>query len=270
MGVRYEGSCSPAAPRAAPRSCRLRRGTTPGTMLTIEYRTDPDAVAELLPPPLDPGHRRPGRGGRRSGRTGRAARTAFEELLDPVRAQYMECFVVVRCAYRGEHYSRCVYIWVDTRLRDGARAPPGLPEEARRDLYMTRPVTVGRAGPRLEAGGRFGATCAAYGRRLIEATFTITGPSETAGFVNALPMLHHRVFPAIEGDGSRLAARARDDARLRRRGRPLLPRRRHAPRCSSRRSRSSPGSPRPRSSAATGATVATSWRGGTTLETAPT
>ncbi len=25
----------------------------------------------------------------------------------------MEAFVVVRCKYRGEHYSRCVYIWVD-------------------------------------------------------------------------------------------------------------------------------------------------------------
>jgi hypothetical protein len=61
---------------------------------------------------------------------------------------------------------------------------------------------VGKAGPRLEPGGRFGATCAAAGRRLIDATFTITGTSESAGFVNALPMLHHRVFPAIEGDGT--------------------------------------------------------------------
>jgi hypothetical protein len=35
-------------------------------------------------------------------------------------------------------------------------------------------------------------------RRLIDARFTITGRSETAGFVNALPMLHHRHVPSIE------------------------------------------------------------------------
>ena len=67
---------------------------------------------------------------------------------------------------------------------------------------MTRPVNVGVAGPRLEPGGRFGATCSAYGRRLIEATFTITGTAASAGFVNGHPMLHSRVFPAIESDGT--------------------------------------------------------------------
>ena len=73
------------------------------------------------------------------------------------------------------------------------------------ELYLTRAIRVGKAGPRLEPGGRFGATCAAYGRRLIDATFTIAGQvgdGESAGFVNALPMLHNRVMPAIEGDGS--------------------------------------------------------------------
>ena len=30
----------------------------------------------------------------------------------------------------------------------------------------------------------------------------MTGPADSAGFVNAHPMLHHRVFPAIESDGS--------------------------------------------------------------------
>jgi hypothetical protein len=70
------------------------------------------------------------------------------------------------------------------------------------ELYLTRAVRVGKAGPRLEPGGRFGATCAAYGRRLIDATFTITGTAESAGFVNALPMLHSRYMPAIESDGT--------------------------------------------------------------------
>jgi hypothetical protein len=37
-------------------------------------------------------------------------------------------------------------------------------------------------------------------RRLAEASLTLTGPSETAGFVNALPMLHSRWMPSIEKD----------------------------------------------------------------------
>ena len=67
---------------------------------------------------------------------------------------------------------------------------------------MTRPVSVGRAGPRLESGARFGATLSAGGRRLAEARLTLAAPSDHAGFVNALPMLHSRRFPAIESDGT--------------------------------------------------------------------
>jgi hypothetical protein len=63
---------------------------------------------------------------------------------------------------------------------------------------MTRPVTVGKAGPRLERGARFGATLQANDRRLAEVTLTLTGPSDTGGFVNALPMLHSRWMPSID------------------------------------------------------------------------
>src|SRR5690606_17710274 len=69
-------------------------------------------------------------------------------------------------------------------------------------IHLTRPVTVGKAGPRLAPGGRFGATLAASDRRLIDARFTITDTCDHAGFVNALPMLHHRWMPAIESDGT--------------------------------------------------------------------
>ncbi len=65
-----------------------------------------------------------------------------------------------------------------------------------------RPVTVGRGGPRLEPGGRFGATLAAYDRRLAAARVTLRATSDTNGFVNGLPMLHHRYLARIEGDGT--------------------------------------------------------------------
>ena len=69
---------------------------------------------------------------------------------------------------------------------------------------MTRPTSIGKAGPRLEPGERIGATLAANDHRLIDAVFTIEGNADTAGFVNALPMLHSRWMPAIDGAGDAL------------------------------------------------------------------
>jgi hypothetical protein len=94
-----------------------------------------------------------------------------------------------------------VYIWVDKDFARVRGHHQGYPKKMG-ELHLTRAVRVGTAGPRLEPGGRFGATCSTYGRRLIDATFTITGTCGSAGFVNSLPMLHSRVMPAIESDGT--------------------------------------------------------------------
>ncbi len=114
-----------------------------------------------------------------------------------MRSQYKEAFVVVRCTHAGETYSRCVYIWVDKDFALARGWYQGYPKKLGQ-IWMTRPVTVGRAGPRLEPGGAFGATLAANDRRLADVTLTLTGESETGGFVNALPMLHSRCMPNID------------------------------------------------------------------------
>ena len=172
-----------------------------GETLTLEYRTDPAAVAELLPDPLEPADEDPGAVAV-IWADWQSCRDDGQELLDPIRAQYKECFVVVRCKYEGVTYSRCVYIWVDKDYAMVRGHHQGYPKKLG-SVHLTRPIAVGRAGPRLEPGGRFGATLAAYDRRLIEATFTITEPSDNdGGFVNGHPMLHHRYTPAIESDGA--------------------------------------------------------------------
>ena len=172
-----------------------------GDLLTVEYRTDPSAIAARLPDGVslvadddDPGA------------------VAFiwadwqscgdrgDELLDPVRAQYREAFVVVRCRYRGQVYSRCLFIWVDTDFALVRGHLQGYPKKLG-SIHQTRPVSVGRAGPRLAPGGRFGMTLAASDRRLAQATITLRGPSDHAGFVNQHSMLHNRWFPRIELDG---------------------------------------------------------------------
>jgi len=171
-----------------------------GAMLTLEYRTDPSAVAELLPAPLEVADDDPGAVAV-IWADWQSCSDSFEELVDPVRAQYLEAFVVTRCKYQGRHYSRCLFIWVDRDYAMVRGHHQGYPKKLG-SVHLTRPVSVGKAGPRLEPGGRFGATLAAYDRRLVEARFTITQPSDDAGFVNALPMVHHRWMPAIESDGT--------------------------------------------------------------------
>jgi len=167
-----------------------------GDVLTIEYRTDPGRVEAWLPDGVQSADEDPDAVAL-VWADWQSCSDEGSELLDPVRAQYKECFAVVRCRWNGEHYSRCVLIWVDKDFALARGWHQGYPKKLG-SIWMTRPVQVGRAGPRLEPGGTFGATLAAGDRRLAEARFTITGTADTAGFVNALPMLHTRFMPSIE------------------------------------------------------------------------
>lgn len=170
-----------------------------GDMLTVEYRTDPDRVAELLPEPLRLCESDPGAVAI-IWADWQSCSEGGQELLDPVRAQYKECFVVVRCSYHGTTYSRCVYIWVDKDFALVRGLHQGYPKKLG-SIHATRPHPYGRGAPRPAAGGAFGATLAAADRRLAQAVVRLREPSETAGFVNGHPMAHHRWLPAIERDG---------------------------------------------------------------------
>ncbi len=173
-----------------------------GEMLTVEYRTDPAAVAALLPAPLTPvqDNEDPG-----------AVAVVFadwqscsdlhEEVTDPVRSQYKEAFVVVRCRWREQIWSRCVAILVDKDFAMVRGHFQGYPKKFG-SVWMTRPVTVGKAGPRLVPGGRFGASVAASDRRIVDVGFTIMETADGTGFVNGHPMLHSRWMPAIEANGT--------------------------------------------------------------------
>jgi len=170
-----------------------------GDLLTVEYRTDPAKVAALLPAPLELAPEDPGAVAliwadwQSCGASG-------DELLDPVRAQYRECFVVVRCAFGGRTYSRCAFIWVDTDFALARGLVQGYPKKLG-SIHQTRPHPFGRAAPRIAGGGTFAGTLSAGGRRLADAVVTLREQCESNGFVNAHPMAHHRWMPSIVKDG---------------------------------------------------------------------
>lgn len=169
-----------------------------GDLLTVEYRTDPERIAELLPAPLELAADDPGAVALIWADWQSCGESA-EELLDPVRSQYGECFAVVRCRYQGRTYSRCVYIWVDKDFAVARGIHQGYPKKLG-SVHQTRPHPYGPA-PELTPGARFGATLAAADRRLAQAVVTLREPCESAGFVNGHPMAHHRWLPAVDGTG---------------------------------------------------------------------
>jgi acetoacetate decarboxylase len=167
-----------------------------GDLVTVEYRTDPARVAELLPEPLELAAQDPGAVAL-IWADWQSCSSSREELLDPVRSQYKEAFVVVRCSFEGVTYSRCVYIWVDKDFAIARGMHQGYPKKLG-SIWQTRPHPFAHAAPQISAGGVFGATLAAGDRRLAQAVLTLREPSPTNGFVNAHPMAHHRIYPGIE------------------------------------------------------------------------
>ena len=211
-----------------------------GDLLTVEYRTDPARVAELLPAPLEPAADDPGAVAL-IWADWQSCGDAGEELLDPVRAQYQECFVVVRCSFGGRVYSRCVYIWVDADFALARGLHQGYPKKLG-SIHQTRPHPFGRAAPRIAPGGVFGAH-AGRGRP----------PAGPGGDHAARGVGRQRLrqrppdgappVDAVDREGRPGRARRADRLRQRqRRGRAGLARRRRPWSCSTRPPRSWPGS----------------------------
>ena len=169
-----------------------------GNLLTVEYLTDPANVRAILPDDIDLAPEQPGAVAL-IWADWQSCSEGGLELLDPIRSQYLEAFVVVRCSFEGTVYSRCVAIWVTKDFAIGRGWFQGYPKKLG-SVHVTRIFNRGKATPRLEAGAQLGATLSAYDHRLASAVVTLREPSESNGFVNGHRMLHSRVMPSISRD----------------------------------------------------------------------
>jgi len=168
-----------------------------GEFLVLEYWADPDAVAAVLPPGLDPYADDPGR-----------AAALFvdwqwctddrDELDDPVRGQYREFFLVVNALLGGELVTTCPYIWVDKDVALVRGWIQGFPKKLGRiELTRSFPL-VSPAAPALGPGVRFAATVTANERRLAWGAVTLERESEAGPTHNDPPIVNVRHFPRLE------------------------------------------------------------------------
>jgi enduracididine biosynthesis enzyme MppR len=166
-----------------------------GDFLVIEYWAEPEAVAAMLPPGLEP-HSDPGRSAALF-IDWQSCSDSGEELDDPVRSQYKEFFVVVNALLDGEPVTTCPYIWVDRDFALVRGWVQGFPKKLG-SIQMTRHFGVeSSAGPSLAAGGRFAGTLAANDRRLAFAAVTLERESADGPTHNDPPLVNVRHFPRL-------------------------------------------------------------------------
>ena len=166
-----------------------------GVFLVVDYWADPERAVAFLPEGIEP-HPDPGRCAFIAA-DWQLCSAAGDELIDPSRSQYKEVFVVVNGLLDGEEVTVCSYIWVDRDFALTRGWIQGFPKKLG-SIWITRSFGLGGpADPGMEPGGRFGVTCAAYERRVAEATVTLERPSAGGPFHNAPPIVNVRHFPRL-------------------------------------------------------------------------
>jgi acetoacetate decarboxylase len=169
-----------------------------GDVIGIDFRCDPEAAASVLPAPMRPMD------------DGACTFVFFDWssaaehdpriATDPARGQYKEAYVEVHALLDDTKAARVPYIWVDNDLSFARGHIQGFPKKTGA-IAMTRPVTVGRGGPRLEPGATHVGHVSSLGSRLATGTVTLIERAPE-GFVPKgmrLPIWHTRHVPDLAG-----------------------------------------------------------------------
>jgi acetoacetate decarboxylase len=176
-----------------------------GDFLVVDFWADPAAAASVLPEGLEP-HPDAGRCAAVFA-DWQSCSEDGDELLDPSRSHYRECYLVVNALLDGEEVTTCPFIWVDQDFAMARGWIQGFPKKLG-EVWMTRTYNLScRAAPGIREGSRFGATCSARGRQIARARVTLEGPSATGSLHTDPPIVNVRHFP-------RLAAGRHDDPQV--------------------------------------------------------
>jgi acetoacetate decarboxylase len=169
-----------------------------GEAMGIDFRGDPAAVAAVLPPGLAPA----GDGSASFVFCDWSSSADSDPRLagDPARGQYKEAYVAVCARLDGASVARVPYIWVDNDLSLVRGHLQGFPKKLG-TVAITRAVSVGRGGPRAEAGAVFAGHVSAAGRQLARGRVTLREPAGPGFIPRAmrLPVWHTRLVPDLAG-----------------------------------------------------------------------
>lgn len=163
--------------------------------MAIEYWTDPEAIAALLPPGLAVDESSAGR--------------AFlwfldwqftgsdDELTDPARYQYREAFILVEAIFDGKPVNYCPYIFVDNDAAIARGWAQGFPKK-HASVFQTRTFSApGPAAAPLAPGSRFGASVSAHGERIATARIQLEDKVVDPRTVFNRPTVMRRYFPQL-------------------------------------------------------------------------
>ncbi len=168
-----------------------------GEALGIDFRCDPAEAAAVLPPGLEAGD---GSASFVFCDWSAAADSDPRMAADPARGQYKEAYVAVQAKLDARRVARVPYIWVDSDLSLARGHIQGFPKKLG-SVFISRAVTVGRGGPRIEPGATFAGQVSSLGRMLAHGRVTLTQAAEP-GFVPLalrLPLWHSRLVPDLTG-----------------------------------------------------------------------
>ncbi len=163
--------------------------------LSIEFWSDPAAVAAVLPAGLDPDSTANGHGiamfydWQFSGQN--------EEYLDPARYQYREFFVLLDALYEGRPVSYCPYIFVDNDAAIARGWSQGYPKRLGQVFQTRYYAATGKAGPALAPGAKFAGTLTSAGQRLAHGLVILKEPATDLSKVKQRPVVNLLHFPRL-------------------------------------------------------------------------
>ena len=168
-----------------------------GEIISADFTAEPERVAELLPPGMQP----MGDGSGSFVFADWCSAADHDERIrdDPAIGQYHEAYCVLYGMFEDKKAGRIPYIWVDSELSLIRGHIQGFPKKLG-DIYMTRAVEFGKGGVRKEVGSRFNAHVSSVGRRLVTLGVSLEETLEKFYPPSvARPPLHTRLFPALDG-----------------------------------------------------------------------
>ena len=122
-----------------------------------------------------------------------------EEMLDPARYQYRECFLLLDAHWGDLAIDYCPFIYVDNDAAFQRGHIQGFPKKLG-SIFQTRSFAApSPAAAPVAAGSKFGASLSAHGERLADLRITLREAIPDPTTVFGRPTVMRRYFPRLDG-----------------------------------------------------------------------